>query len=282
MPDGVPTYWVDAFTDRPFAGNPAAVCLFDRSPSDAVLQTIAAEMNLAETAFPIPLAAPKDGSATYGLRWFTPSTEVPLCGHATLASAQVLFDELRVPVPTLRFETKSGPLSARRTPTGIALDFPREDPRAAHAPEELLRALGVGAPIGVWQGAESGKMLIELGSIEEVRDLRPNYPALLASAPRSEVSGVIVTAPSAPPFDFVSRFFAPWLGIDEDPVTGSSHTVLAPFWGARFDRRRMRAQQLSRRGGEMYVELLPSGRVLLEGVARVVARGHLDPSALGG
>jgi PhzF family phenazine biosynthesis protein len=281
MSDGVPVYWVDAFTDRPFAGNPAAVCLFDRPPPDRLLQAIAREMNLSETAYPILRAPARDGSATYTLRWFTPTLEIDLCGHATLASAWILFDELRVPATTLRFETQSGPLYARRGPGGIALDFPREDAIASQAPDALIRALGIGAPISVWQGPVSGKLLIELGSVEEVRELRPNYAALLASAPRTEVRAVIVTAPGSPPYDFVSRFFAPWSGVDEDPVTGSSHTLLAPFWGAKLGTHRMRAQQVSPRGGEMSVELLPTGRVLLEGTARVIARGRLDPGALG-
>ncbi len=281
MSDGVPVYWVDAFTDRPFAGNPAAVCLFDRPPPDPILQAIAREMNLSETAYPIPRAPPRDWSATFGLRWFTPTLEIDLCGHATLASAKVLFDELGVPAATLRFETQSGPLYARRGPDGIALDFPREEPAAARAPDALIRALGIGSPISVWQGPVSGKLLIELGSVEEVSALRPDYAALLASAPRTTVRAAIVTAPGAPPYDFVSRFFAPWSGVDEDPVTGASHTLLAPFWGARLGKHRMRAQQVSERGGEMSVELLPTGRVLLEGNARVIARGRLDPGALG-
>lgn len=281
MPETVPLYWVDAFTDRPFAGNPAVVCLLPRVVPDATLQLIAREMNVPETAYPIPRGPSEHGRATFGLRWFSPAEEIDLCGHATLASAKVLFEEIGVPASTLAFETKSGTLLARRTPRGIALDFPREDAGTATAPPALLRALGISAPVRVVRGPTSRKMLIELASAAEVEAVRPNFPALLASASREEAYGVIITAPGEPPYDFVSRFFAPWSGIDEDPVTGSSHTVLGPFWGERLGKRRMRARQVSARGGEMEVELLPEGRVALEGTARVLARGHLDPDALG-
>jgi PhzF family phenazine biosynthesis protein len=265
---------VDAFTDRPFAGNPAAVCLGTTASGVDLgaagwMQQVAAEFNLAETAF---LAG---GPTEYDLRWFTPQVEVDLCGHATLASAHVLW-ETGESADVLRFRTRSGVLTAERDAAGIILGLPA-DPVVPVAGEhtEVLAALGLPAETPVYRGRDD--LLVELGDAEAVRGLRPDFRALRAAP----IRGVIVTAPGSPDSeggaDFVSRFFAPAVGIDEDPVTGSAHCLLGPFWAARLGRTRLAAAQISARGGRMTVEVGPEG-VRLSGQAVTVLRGQIaDP-----
>ena len=254
---------VDAFTDTPFHGNPAAVCVLPDERDAAWMQAVAAEMNLSETAFLVKRA---DG---FGLRWFTPAVEVDLCGHATLASAHVLWEDRHLAREAqARFHTKSGLLTADRSGEWIELDFPVKRATPAAAPPGLAEALGA-APKYV--GKNQFDYLVEVDSEDTVRALAPDHTAL-AKLP---VRGVIVTSrASTPGFDFVSRFFAPGSGIAEDPVTGSSHCALGPFWGARLGKTQMLAYQASARGGVVRVRLAGE-RVALGGQAVTVLRGEL-------
>jgi PhzF family phenazine biosynthesis protein len=259
----VPLAIVDAFTDRPFAGNPAAVCLLESAADAGWMQRVAAEMNLSETAFLVP----RDGG--FGLRWFTPAVEVDLCGHATLASAHVLWESgrLALAVPA-RFHSKSGLLTAERDGGRIVLDFPAKPCNPADAPPGLLDGLGTTATFVGFNGMD---YFVELASADEVRRLRPDH-ARLRTLP---VRGVIVTAKSDDArSDFVSRFFAPGSGIDEDPVTGSAHCCLAPYWADKIGKSAMVGFQASARGGVVAVEVRGE-RVRLGGTAVTVVRGEL-------
>lgn len=262
----IPLSVVDAFTDRPFAGNPAAVCVLDRYPSDAWLQLVGREMNLSETAFLV-----NRGSNNFSLRWFTPCVEVALCGHATLASAHALWESGIAHRSQLAFDTKSGPLFAVPLPDGqIELSFPPKPATPCEPPPGLLTALGTDA---VAVGKNEFDYLVELPSEAAVRALRPDFVKLAQTACR----GVIVTAKSDDPrFDFVSRFFAPQEGINEDPVTGSAHSCLSEYWGPKLDKTEMVGYQASERGGVVrVVRDLSRGRVKLLGRAVTVTRGEL-------
>jgi PhzF family phenazine biosynthesis protein len=260
---GIAITQVDAFTDRPFAGNPAAVCILARAPEERWMRDVAREMNLSETAFLVP----RDGG--YDLRWFTPAVEVDLCGHATLASAHVLWEEGHLPAAAeARFHTRSGLLLARRNGDWIEMDFPAKAEEPADAPANLAPALGVKP---VYVGRNQFDYLVEVDSAETVRGIQPDHTALR----KLPVRGIIVTARSdAPEFDFISRFFAPGAGVDEDPVTGSSHTCLAPYWSKRLGQTEMIAYQASARGGVVKVRCR-GGRVDLGGQAVTVLRGEL-------
>lgn len=260
----VPTFHVDAFTDRAFAGNPAVVCLLDRDRPAKWMQTVAAEMNLSETAFVRPIGK------GFALRWFTPKAEVDLCGHATLAAAHVLWSERVVKANRdITFRTRSGVLTASKTAKAIELDFPARIARACERPAGLGRALGASSLRAVAKNQDD--LLVELASERDVKALRPNF-ALLGVLP---VRGVCVTArSSSKKFDFVSRFFAPRVGVDEDPVTGSAHCALAPWWSERLGKTTMRGHQVSSRGGIVDVELV-ADRVKLRGTAVTVTRGQL-------
>lgn len=256
---------VDAFTSEPFRGNPAAVCVLSRPADPRWMQDVAREMNLAETAFLVR----RDGVEEFDLRWFTPVAEVDLCGHATLASAQVLWEDGHLlPGRQARFQTKSGLLTADRRGDWIEMDFPAEPARPADAPDELRRALDVGAK---YVGKNRMDYLVEVESDEVVRTLAPDIQFLR----RAPVRGVIVTArSSSPEFDFVSRFFAPGVGVDEDPVTGSAHCCLTPYWAAKLGKTNMTGYQASARGGVVRVRL-QGDRVILSGQAVTVLRGEL-------
>jgi predicted PhzF superfamily epimerase YddE/YHI9 len=253
----VPLFQVDAFADRPFGGNPAAVCLLDAPAPDGWMRDVAAEMNLSETAF-----AWREGDARR-LRWFTPRVEVDLCGHATLATAHVLFARGETGA---RFLTRSGELVAARRGGWIELDFPALPVRETTPPAGLAAALGA-APVAV--GESRFDCVVELESEEVVRGLRPDFAALAALDAR----GVIVTSRGAK-YDFVSRCFFPGVGIDEDPVTGSAHCALAPYWAERLGRSEMTGYQASARGGVVRVRLAPD-RVFLSGRAVTVLEGRL-------
>ncbi|MYV96877.1 PhzF family phenazine biosynthesis isomerase [Streptomyces sp. SID3343] len=257
---------VDAFTDRPFRGNPAGVCLPDAAHAEDVawMQSVAAELNHSETAFAVPST---HGEADFALRWFTPVTEVDLCGHATLATAHVLFTQGVVAATRIRFATRSGVLTATLGSEGVVLDFPALPPRDVPAPAELGLALGV-EPVAVAAGGDD--LLVEVASPAVVRAVDPDSAALGALPYRA----VIVTAAGGERGDFVSRVFAPSVGVAEDPVTGSAHCVLGPYWAPRLDRRRMTGVQLSARGGTVGVEL-HGDRVLLFGQAVTTLEGEL-------
>jgi PhzF family phenazine biosynthesis protein len=258
---------IDAFTSSPFRGNPAAVCLLEEERDGEWMQQVAAEMNLSETAF---LRRRADGS--YDLRWFTPTVEVDLCGHATLASSHFLWTNgLLVQEEQARFHTLSGLLTATRANEGITLDFPAEAAEPVVAPEELIQGLGL---IPRYTGRNRMDYLVEVDSEETVRSLRPDF-GLLA---RVEARGVIVTsrgtAGKEPAYDFVSRAFYPATGTDEDPVTGSAHCALAPYWQRRLRKNEFLAYQASARGGELRVSV-QGERVFMSGQAVTILAGQL-------
>jgi PhzF family phenazine biosynthesis protein len=255
-------FQLDAFTTRRFAGNPAAVMPMDHFLEDAVLQALAAENNLAETAFLVA-----DGG-DYRLRWFTPTTEVPLCGHATLASAAVVMERLEPGRSKVVFHSASGPLTVTRTAGGYVMDFPARPSQPVPAPPGLADALGV-VPIEVW--ADPFNYLALLESAPAVRELAPDIAAIA----RLDCSGVIVTAPGDGAYDFVSRYFAPAKGIPEDPVTGGAHCALTPFWARRLGKTELRAFQASRRGGEIVCRLA-GDRVELEGACVFYLEGEAE------
>jgi PhzF family phenazine biosynthesis protein len=264
---GDPLFHIDAFTDRRFAGNPAAVCVLSQDREAAWLQSVARELNLSETAF-----LRRDGQV-WRLRWFTPTVEVDLCGHATLASAHALWEAgYAESGAELVFETKSGRLSAARRGDGqIELDFPAEPAVPCEPPSDLLAALGVAAARSM--GRNRLDYLVELDREEALRAVAPDFARLAKAG--GPARGVIVTALSArPEWDFVSRYFAPAAGIDEDPVTGSAHCCLGPFWAERLGKTRLSGYQASARGGTVDVRV-EDGRVVLGGRAVTVARGEL-------
>jgi PhzF family phenazine biosynthesis protein len=255
---------VDAFTDRAFRGNPAAVCILQAPRDDGWRQDVAREMNLSETAF---LEKRADGS--YTLRWFTPFVEVDLCGHATLASAHVLWEsgELAAGQKAL-FHTCSGILSAKKQGDWIEMDFPAEPERTADAPAELIGALGVTA---LYTGRNRFDYLVEVDHEDIVRRLNPDMTRLK----KVDMRGVIVTSRCrSADYDFVSRFFAPAVGVDEDPVTGSAHCCLGPYWGEKLGKQTLKAYQVSSRGGILRVGL-QGDRVLIGGQAVTVLRADL-------
>lgn len=252
-------YQIDAFTSQAFRGNPAAVCLLDGERDARWMQNVAAEMNLSETAFLVA----RDGD--YSLRWFTPAAEVALCGHATLASAHALYEEHGV--TSARFHTLSGVLTATRDGDWIELDFPTRVSEPVAAPEGLLESLGVSEARYVGRNVDD--YVIEVASEDEVRAVSPDFKRL-GTIP---VRGVIVTSRSKD-YDFVSRFFGPAVGVDEDPVTGSAHCALTPYWSAKLGKPEMLAYQASKRGGELQVRL-DGDRVKMRGQAVTVLRGDL-------
>lgn len=259
----IPLSIVDAFADAPFAGNPAAVCLLDQSRPDSWLQAVAREMNLSETAFLLP---EDDG---WRLRWFTPTVEVDLCGHATLACAHVMWQgNLLHPAETARFSTLSGLLTASRDGEWIVLDFPAEPAMPFDAPFEPSEILGVPCFLA---GKNRLDYLVEVPDEEALLGLQPDFDALL----RLPCRGMIVTCRStSKKFDFMSRFFAPAVGVAEDPVTGSAHCCLGPYWGNKLGKIRMVGRQVSARGGTVGIELA-GGRVKLGGRAVTVVQGNL-------
>ncbi|MEO6703196.1 MAG: PhzF family phenazine biosynthesis protein [Jatrophihabitantaceae bacterium] len=266
---------VDAFTDRPFTGNPAGVLRLDQldslteQPPDSWLAALAAEVNLSETAFVLPAEAGTE--ADFGLRWFSPTVEVDLCGHGTLATAHCLFaDGVAGPI---RFSTRSGILTVQALADGsLAMDFPAQPPSEISPPDGLLEAIGAPARWVGWGGTD---YLVEVADAATVRALAPDLVRIAALPAR----GVMVTAGSDEPgADFVSRFFGPAVGVAEDPVTGSAHTVLGPYWGQRLGKDELVGRQLSRRGGTVSVRLL-GDRVLLSGWAVIVSDGQLSALA---
>lgn len=263
----VPLYQVDAFTGHAFGGNPAAVCLLNAFLSDTLLQSIALENNLSETAFIVAL----DGlEADYHLRWFTPGVEVALCGHATLAAAHVVFAHLRPELDLVRFQTLSGILTVRRDGDRYQMDFPALKPLTFGAPAGLGVAMGA-EPDAVLKSEQGDRdLLLVYRDQTTVEALEPDLNALKAFAP----FGFIATAPGAGEVDFVSRCFFPNHGIGEDPVTGSAHCVSAPYWAEKLGYSKMFAQQISARGGDLWLEVADD-RVLISGQAVQVMHGML-------
>ena len=259
----VPLYHVDAFTDRPFSGNPAAVCPLKAWLDDETLRAVAAENNLSETAFFL-----QEGEA-YRLRWFTPRCEVNLCGHATLASAFVMLCILRPHQQSARFLTRSGLLTVVRQDELLAMDFPALPPwTCSSPPEDLIEGLSAKAGLTVLQIEDNYFVVYE--SEDEIRSLRPDFSRLEQLHP----AGVAVTAPGKNA-DFVSRYFAPSYGIPEDPVTGSTHCSLTPYWSQRLGKSTLYARQISHRGGELWCELA-GDRVVIKGKAVLTLQGSLS------
>jgi PhzF family phenazine biosynthesis protein len=257
----IPIFQVDAFTNQLFRGNPAAVCVLDDWLEDKTMQAIAAENNLSETAYVIPQGD------DYAIRWFTPVSEVELCGHATLASAFVLFQFYRKEAIQLVFHSRyKGILSVQKDSRYLLLDFPADEPQVVEVPDPLVKMIG-GQPLTACIG--STDWLLEYDSQETIRELTPDFKALAAWDAR----GIIVTAPGYD-CDFVSRFFAPAEGIDEDPVTGSAHTLLVPFWASKMKQKSFVARQLSVRGGELLCEYAQD-RVKISGQAQLYLQGEI-------
>jgi len=255
----IPIYQIDAFSSKVFAGNPAAVCPLEDWLEEEVMQSIAAENNLSETAFLV-----SQGQA-YGLRWFTPLAEIDLCGHATLASAFVVFNHLQTSAEVVDFETKSGRLSVRREGEVLSMDFPSRNPEPCSAPDELIEALGL-RPEEVLRSRD---YMAVLADEEQVRSLAPDMSLLM------EIGGlgVIATAPGET-VDFVSRFFAPKAGVPEDPVTGSAHSTLIPYWSRKLGQSELHALQISRRGGELFCRD-EGERVIIAGKAAPYLEGTI-------
>jgi len=265
----IPLYQVDAFTDKPFAGNPAAVCLLEEPLSPEAMLRIAGEMNLSETAFVQP--AGTDG--TRKLQWFTPTVEVPLCGHATLATSHVLFRETGEKGP-LRFDTLSGILTVEEGgDSWITMDFPADPPSPALAPKGLLEALGCPGDAPTLLAAKL--WMVRLESEKKVLALKPDMTKLRKVDLGDTPLGVSVTAPGSAGADFVSRFFGPWVGVNEDPVTGMAHTVLGPYWSGELKSENLRARQASARGGNLRIRHEGS-RVQVSGRAVTVVKGTLS------
>jgi len=257
---------VDAFTDRAFAGNPAAVCVLDAAADESWMRDVARELNLSETAFLVPRSP-----SEFDLRWFTPVVEVDLCGHATIASSHVLWEDKHTDADVISFNTRSGVLTASKDGDWIELDFPARPARPGDISRDVIDAVG-GSPIATGRGDAGGSgYLLEYATEDEVRRLEPNFHALKAIPD----GYVMVTAPATMKgYDFVSRFFGPIAGVDEDPVTGSAHCALGPWWQAKLGKNEMFGYQASARGG--VVRVRPRGdRVKLGGQAVTVMRGEL-------
>jgi PhzF family phenazine biosynthesis protein len=257
----IPLYQVDAFTKKIFSGNPAAVCLLESMLNDETLQYIAAENNLSETAFLVPTAR-----GQYELRWFTPTMEVDLCGHATLASAFVIFSFIDSGLSSIDFKTASGVLTVTKSGDLLSMDFPARKPIPAELPETLPKALGI-EPVEV---LKSRDLLAVYENESMIKDMNPNFDLLQQI---HDVFAVIVTAPGRN-CDFVSRFFAPKAGIPEDPVTGSAHCTLVPYWSERLKKQKLHAFQVSKRGGELFCEDLRE-RVKIAGHAVLYSKGEI-------
>ncbi len=253
-------YQIDAFTARPFSGNPAAVCPLDTWIDDAAMQDIAAENNLSETAFFV-----KKGDG-YDLRWFTPTVEVDLCGHATLASAFVIMEYIKPSSTNVTFWTKSGELRVKRENDLFVMDFPSQPP----VPSDIPGDLAAGLDIQPREVLKSEDYLVILEGEDDVRDCAPDFERLK----RLDLRGVIVTAPGRN-VDFVSRFFGPGVGINEDPVTGSSHCTLIPYWSKRLGKKKLHALQVSERGGELFCEM-QGDRVLIAGKCALYMKGTIS------
>ncbi|MFW9852083.1 MAG: PhzF family phenazine biosynthesis protein [Candidatus Thorarchaeota archaeon] len=272
----LPIYQIDAFTDQAFRGNPAAICIIEKEYPDDTLQKIAAEMNLSETAF---LYVPDERNikemTSFRLRWFTPKIEVNLCGHATLATAALLLYEINIYSDNITFHTLSGELLAYRRDEGVVLDFPLNDPEDIQPPEELLEVLGIDKVVNVAYSKEVNDILVELENEEQVKGIQPDFEKMKELDLDLKIRGVMITAKASEKYDFVSRFFAPWAGINEDPVTGSAHTILTPYWSKRLNKKEMLAFQMSERGGKLRVKILENNRVEIAGNAILVFKGEL-------
>ena len=277
----IPIWTVDAFTSSPFSGNPAAVCLLDEDIPDSIKQSIAAEMNISETCYVTKLEGSSFSTGQmFGLRWFTPTNEVPLCGHATLAAATVLFRVSKNKNHIVKFETLSGILEARRKDEKVVLDLPVNRPESVQPGEfeALVKEASCGLPVKeTLLSPTTRKLLIRLEdsvTLERLQQVSPDISKFCQLESSGKVAGVILTAKSTE-YDFISRYFAPWNGISEDPVTGSAHTVLGPYWSNLLKRETMVAKQCSRRGGVLELFLSGPDRMEVAGDAVIVLEGAI-------
>ena len=276
----IPIFIVDAFSVDPFKGNQAGVCLLEgssQSYEDKILQQIAFEMNLSETAFIKPLDSTKDFIQTneFNLRWFTPTTEIDLCGHATLGSAHVLYNELGNEHQELLFHTLSGILKVLKDKDSLVLDFPLNKPEKIEAINELANYLELNSEEIIEWAYEPNlaNLLIEVKNEQILRNMNPDFAKLKKFSGIKKIVGIIVTSKmSNINFDFSSRYFAPWVGIDEDPVTGSSHTTLGPYWSSKLQKKSLKALQLSKRTGKLEITL-SSNRVFIKGKTCTTLQG---------
>ena len=265
----VPFYSVDAFARKPFTGNPAGVCIMSCSLDDQLYQSIASEMEHPETAF-----VEKIRENEYQLRWFTPKVEIRLCGHATLASAHVLFNHLSIESSQVSFHSLSGVLKASKTEEGVQLDFPRDDPYKVNPPEDILTGLGLKDVVEAIYGPQNMYLIFVLKDEKEVRGVKPDFSRLGTAKSSFNVKAVCITARGSHGYDFVSRMFAPWMGINEDPVTGSVHTVLTPYWSEKLGKNHLKAYQASDRGGELILGI-DKQRAYITGSSVTVVKGKL-------
>ncbi|XP_056113182.1 phenazine biosynthesis-like domain-containing protein [Rhinichthys klamathensis goyatoka] len=280
----IPIFTVDAFTNVPFKGNPAAICLMENELQDDLYQSIAAEINLSETAFITRLNSMDFSSgAKFGLRWFSTKTEVALCGHATLASAAVLFYIKKNINPVVVFETMSGDLKVRQHEESLIMDFPlnKPKPQDQHEIKDLLKAAVGDLPIqDVCYCPSTKKLMIRLADTcdrSELISLKPEAETLLRNETTGKIKSLIVTLKGPQTtqsgYDFYSRVFAPWVGVPEDPVTGSAHTVLAGYWSEKLEKKKMMAYQCSSRGGEVKLQIRDDGRLDIIGQAQIILQG---------
>lgn len=276
MKNKIKIYQVDAFTSESFKGNPAAVCILEDDISDELMKNIAQEMNLSETAFVKQLKNSNIGKGNlFSLRWFTPEVEVNLCGHATIATSKVLFDEFNIKEQYIKYETKSGLLTAKKKDEKISLDFPIDKALDFNLTQDILDAMGIRSYSKAIIGEKTRKLVIEVKDKENIINLKPNFEILKSLKFKSDVKGIGVTCRGNEKYDFISRYFNPWAGINEDPVTGSVHTLLANYWSNKLNKMDMNAYQASNRSGEISLKLLENDRVRLSGEAVIVLRGEL-------
>ncbi|MDI9216586.1 PhzF family phenazine biosynthesis protein [Clostridium tertium] len=276
MKNKIKIYQVDAFTSEAFKGNPAAVCILQDDISDEVMKNIAQEMNLSETAFVKSLENSRISDCKmFSLRWFTPEVEVDLCGHATIATSKVLFDEFNIKEQHIKYETKSGLLTAKKENEKISLDFPIDNPLDFNLTQDILDAMGIRSYSKAIIGEKTRKLVIEVKDKENIINLKPNFEILKSLKFKSDVKGIGVTCRGNEKYDFISRYFNPWDGINEDPVTGSVHTLLANYWSNKLNKIQLNAYQASHRGGEISLKVLENDRVKLSGEAVIVLRGEL-------
>ncbi len=272
----IPVYQVDAFASKAYKGNPAAVCFVDSELSDGAMQDIAAEMNLSETTFLQPLEkSGPDGPGHYYIRWFSPKNEVSLCGHATLAASKVIFDCLGFPGERILFASAGGKLESRRHAKGFTLDFPADKPVEPGPASDILEAMGIGSYKDIVYGSSTNKLVIRLNSGAEVRKLSPDFEKMKSVKACFTIKGVGVTAEGEKGYDIISRYFNPWAGVNEDSVTGSVHTVLAPYWSGILGKKELLALQASERGGELLIRIMDGGRLEFTGDAVVVLQGEI-------
>ncbi len=270
MKNNIETYIVDAFTDEPFKGNPAGVCILHETLSDTQMQSIAKELGLSETAFIRKI----NHQDAYAIRYFSPVMEIPLCGHATLATSKVLFEN-NPTMDTIHFKNiQNLDLMIRKYGSKIEMEFPIYETTPQNAPDELLKALGIETIVNSAFNQETKILLLEIESSEVLKNLSPNFERLKQS--HNAINGVLVTAISQRiNFDFESRYFWPWSGTNEDPVTGGTHTFLAKYWSSKLNKKKMNSFQCSERTGFMEVELISDTKLLIKSEAQIVLKGAL-------